>query len=87
MPFPCSICEQDATRICVSCTKDACSNHLCERCACCSDCCECDLILQERVPEAPMIHAATPPSPVPEPEPIPDPEPEPHEPDPNPVFR
>ena len=32
MPFPCSICGEEATRICVRCTKDACDNHLCEKC-------------------------------------------------------
>jgi len=47
MPFACSICEQESTKICVSCTKDACHNHLCERCGCCSDCCECDVPLDE----------------------------------------
>lgn len=47
MPFACSICEQESTKICAFCTKDACDNHLCERCGCCSDCCECDLPLDE----------------------------------------
>ena len=27
------------------CTKDACSNHLCEKCLRCSDCCECQVAL------------------------------------------
>lgn len=47
MPFSCSICEEESTRICVSCTKDTCANHLCERCHCCSDCCECEVPLDE----------------------------------------
>ncbi|MFB3829352.1 MAG: hypothetical protein ACE15B_21465 [Bryobacteraceae bacterium] len=29
------------------CTKDACSNHLCEKCGRCSDCCECEIALAE----------------------------------------
>jgi hypothetical protein len=62
VPFSCSICEQESTRICAFCTKDACSNHICVRCGCCSDCCECDVPLDEpasdhhfvqRQPEAP----------------------------------
>jgi hypothetical protein len=87
MPFSCSICEQESTRICVECTKDACGNHLCERCQCCSDCCECEVVLaRDYAYEIPTVHAATPPIPKPEPEPpVPDPEPEPHEPEPNPV--
>ncbi len=43
--FACSICEADSTRICVYCTKDACANHLCPRCARCSDCCGCEVRL------------------------------------------
>jgi hypothetical protein len=45
MPFVCSICEEESTRICVTCTKDTCSNHLCEKCGACSDCCDCELRL------------------------------------------
>ena len=45
MPFSCSICEEESTRICVSCTKDTCGNHLCEKCHCCSDCCSCEVSL------------------------------------------
>jgi hypothetical protein len=44
MTFPCSICGEPATRICVWCTKDACDNHLCAKCRRCSDCCECELV-------------------------------------------
>jgi hypothetical protein len=47
MPFACSICEQESTRICAFCTKDACDNHLCERCGSCSDCCECEVPLDD----------------------------------------
>src|SRR5436190_14813822 len=47
MPFTCSICEQESTRICVTCTKDTCDNHLCEKCHQCSDCCECEVALIE----------------------------------------
>lgn len=45
MPFVCSICEEESTRICVRCTKDTCSNHLCEKCGACSDCCDCEIRL------------------------------------------
>lgn len=47
MPFTCSICDQQSTRICARCTKDTCDNHLCEKCLRCSDCCECELSLNE----------------------------------------
>ena len=45
MSFLCSICEEESTRICVSCTKDSCENHLCEKCGKCSDCCVCGVSL------------------------------------------
>jgi hypothetical protein len=45
MPFTCSICEEESTRICVACTKDSCENHLCEKCSRCSDCCGCEVAL------------------------------------------
>ena len=45
--FTCSICEAESTRICVHCTKDACANHLCDRCGRCSDCCSCEVLLDE----------------------------------------
>ena len=51
MPFTCSICGEESTRICVWCTKDACNNHLCEKCRRCSDCCECEVRLSEPVHE------------------------------------
>jgi hypothetical protein len=47
MPFTCSICGEESTRICARCTKDACANHLCEKCQRCSDCCECEVRLAE----------------------------------------
>src|SRR5436309_2468596 len=97
MPFACSICEEESTRICVICTKDTCSNHLCEKCGCCSDCCECDIPLSEPLAGAPTVHAE-PRTPNPDPEPLagaptvhaepptpnPDPEPEPPHPPPDP---
>jgi hypothetical protein len=68
MPFACSICEQESTRICAFCTKDACDNHICARCGCCSDCCQCEVPLEEPVhghAEAPVEHpSALPPEPV-----------------------
>lgn len=63
----CSICGEPSHDICVYCTKDACSNHRCDRCKRCSDCCECDVPLSaaEEVPveppvEAPAVLAAEP---------------------------
>lgn len=47
MPFVCTICEEESTRICFRCTKDTCGNHLCEKCARCSDCCDCEVKLNE----------------------------------------
>jgi hypothetical protein len=41
--FQCSICGDLSTKLCVYCTKDACNNHLCDRCHRCSDCCLCEL--------------------------------------------
>ena len=95
MPFVCSICEEESTRICVRCTKDACENHLCEKCGRCSDCCECELALDEhpnpsvgsaRAVLSTAIPAATATSPEPDPEaepeapaPPPDPDPVPQE--------
>src|SRR5215831_7808620 len=90
MPFTCSICEEESTRICVQCTKDTCSNHLCEKCGCCSDCCDCDIPLDD-VMHADTVHPAPPPV-----EPViaadfnagipltPDPKPEPPHPPPDP---
>ena len=89
MPFTCSICEEESTRICAQCTKDTCSNHLCEKCGCCSDCCECDVPLDEPLAAAPAVHSEAP-APVAEPpvvhaEPPPsDPEREPEPPHPPP---
>ena len=47
MPFTCSICGEESARICARCTKDACDNHLCEKCGRCSDCCECEITLAD----------------------------------------
>jgi len=60
MPFICSICGEESTRICVRCTKDACDNHLCEKCRRCSDCCECEVALAPHPPESvrDVLHAA-----------------------------
>jgi hypothetical protein len=85
MPFTCSICGEESTRICARCTKDACDNHLCEKCLRCSDCCECEVKLS--APARMMVHAATP-DPAEAPDsaaaPIPNPEPEPPLPGPDP---
>ncbi len=76
MPFTCSICETESTRICVRCTKDTCENHLCEKCGRCSDCCECEVPLLEETTaaEASIPRPAPPPEP---PHPPPDPDPGP----------
>ena len=67
MAFTCSICGEESTRICVWCTKDACDNHLCEKCKRCSDCCECEVRLSEPAHEArPVVRAVTPPEAEPE---------------------
>jgi hypothetical protein len=77
-------------RICARCTKDACNNHICEKCLRCSDCCECEIGLAESARE-PMravvraVMAESRPAPIPDPEPEPEPVlPEP-EPDPAPL--
>jgi hypothetical protein len=84
MPFICSICEEESTRICVRCTKDACNNHLCEKCLRCSDCCECEVTLSEPVHEPARIALRAVMGHRSEPEPNPDPEPEPPTPAPDP---
>jgi hypothetical protein len=85
MPFNCSICEEESTHICVRCTKDACDNHLCDRCHRCSDCCECEVALSETVREpVRSMFAAHKPEPEPEPH-LPEPDPDPFpSPDPEP---
>ena len=50
--FHCCICSDPSSRICLYCTKDACDNHLCEKCARCSDCCACEIHLDETHQEA-----------------------------------
>jgi hypothetical protein len=80
MPFYCTICEEESTRICVACTKDTCGNHLCEKCGCCSDCCNCELALRSNeVPVATFIRHSVESNrePVPHPHPMPDPDPAP----------
>jgi hypothetical protein len=59
MPFNCSICGEASTQICVRCTKDTCANHLCAKCGRCSDCCECEVPLDEPIHAEP-VHAAAP---------------------------
>jgi len=71
--FTCSICGEGSTRICARCTKDACDNHLCEKCFCCSDCCECEQVLAE----APRTQVRTVVEPHVEPQPHAEPEPPP----------
>ena len=83
MPFVCSICREESARICIRCTKDACANHLCERCLRCSDCCECEVAIDEHIPHQPAARAIFP-KPEPEPPPNPDPPPQPP-PEPDPV--
>jgi len=77
MTFVCSICEEQSTRICVRCTKDTCSNHLCEKCGACSDCCDCEIRLEQtdgpHDPDEPRPH------PMPDPDPAPEPDPMPHQ--------
>jgi hypothetical protein len=86
MPFTCSICEEDSTRICARCTKDACNNHLCERCLRCSDCCDCEVLLAEpvREPASTVFRSVASQRKEDAGVPIPAPEPAPHEPDPAP---
>jgi hypothetical protein len=88
MAFTCSICGEESTRICVRCTKDACNNHLCEKCLRCSDCCECEVALSEPTHEtvrmvvrAAMAEEGTAGTDVIAPA---EPEPEPHIPGPDP---
>ena len=47
MPFHCNICEEESAKICIACTKDSCENHLCVKCGRCSDCCGCEVALNE----------------------------------------
>src|SRR5260370_11631974 len=97
MPFTCNICGEESTQICARCTKDACDNHLCEKCLRCSDCCECEVTLSRPIHEvarpivrsAAVVEAELPPELEPDPEPPlpepgPDPAPMPEEPGPVP---
>jgi hypothetical protein len=89
----CSICGEESTRICARCTKDACDNHLCEKCRRCSDCCECEVTLSDTGRGIPATARAVirsvnnvhpmpeptpePPHPPPDPDPFPEDEPQP----------
>jgi hypothetical protein len=75
--FHCSICEQESLRICVACTKDTCSNHLCDKCGACSDCCDCELRLETAEPPRASTLSHGPRDPEPHPHPMPDPDPAP----------
>jgi transcription elongation factor Elf1 len=77
--FTCSICGEESTRICVRCTKDACANHLCDKCGRCSDCCECEVALEEPSNTFTPVSQA-----LRQPKPEPDAEPEPEPPNPPP---
>ncbi len=59
MAYICSICEQESTRICVSCTKDTCDDHLCGICKSCSDCCPHEVQLEERPTVRDAIESAS----------------------------
>lgn len=85
MPFTCSICGEESSRICARCTKDSCNNHICDKCLRCSDCCECEVSLSEHLhePARPVVRAMMGEA-HPSPHPDPDPEPEPHFPEPDP---
>ena len=87
MPFTCSICGEESTRICARCTKDACDNHLCEKCLRCSDCCECEVTLSKpaHASARPVVRAAAVVEAEVEAELEPDPEPRLPEPDPDPA--
>ncbi len=84
MPFICSICGEESIRICARCTKDACNNHLCEKCFRCSDCCECEVTLSDSGAGAPLGTARSVFRAVHPPEPNPEPDPEPPHPPPDP---
>ena len=85
MPFMCSICAEESTRICARCTKDACNNHLCEKCMRCSDCCECEITLADTPHPTVQASRTEPHLPMPDPEPEPEEMPHPHpSPDPDP---
>ena len=97
MPFSCSICGEESTRICARCTKDACSNHICDKCLKCSDCCECEVTLETPVQEpartafhhadASPVHSVAVEVPAEATPPVADPEPQASgEPDPGPIL-
>jgi hypothetical protein len=51
--FSCYICGEPSSRICLYCTKDACDNHLCDKCGRCSDCCVCEVPLEAEAAAGP----------------------------------
>lgn len=67
--FTCSICGEASRVICVFCTKDACSNHICQRCHRCSDCCACDMPVTSSSEEAAPAQVAESAAAAPEEEP------------------
>ena len=78
--YTCNICGEESTRICARCTKDTCNNHLCDKCARCSDCCECEVPRDESIRPTmrlPVEELEIEPEIEPEPEPKVEPEPEP----------
>jgi len=97
MPFSCAICAEESASICARCTQDTCRNHLCEKCLRCSDCCECEIRLDEPVHEPAHlamhgVHSGAGQAPDPEPaqepwQPPPEPDPlPPEDPEPEPVV-
>ena len=85
MPFMCSICAEESTRICARCTKDSCDNHLCEKCLRCSDCCECEVTLADTLHSTVQASRTEQHPPIPDLEPEPEEMPHPHpSPDPDP---
>lgn len=77
--YICSICGEPSVSICAYCTKDACPNHVCERCARCSDCCACEVRraeLHEPLRVAPAVGHPEPAPPAPQAEARDEPEPE-----------
>lgn len=57
--YSCAICEEPSQRICFYCTKDTCANHLCLKCNRCSDCCLCEVPLEESHPAAATLAEAS----------------------------
>ena len=65
--FTCSICGEASHAICIFCTKDACDNHICQRCRRCSDCCACEMpVTSDSQEEAPVQQTQEPAGEAPE---------------------